>query len=95
MNPHETNENEAREALLTPGTSFSVEIDHPEYKHINRCPEAVRASKQLWERAPELSDAEALKLETELQLPLMGSPNQMEAVQANFQKRPPVFSDPE
>lgn len=59
-----------------------------------RSPEAVRASKQLWARAPELSDADALLLETELQLPLLGSKNQLEAVMAGFQKRAPTFEDP-
>ena len=36
-----------------------------------------------------------VKLETELQVPLLGSPNQMEAVQANMMKRDPSFADPE
>jgi len=42
-----------------------------------------------------MSRADALKLETELQIPLLGSPNQTEAVQANMMKREPVFKDPE
>jgi enoyl-CoA hydratase/carnithine racemase len=57
-------------------------------------PEAMRAAKQLWNRAPELDDAAALKLETELQIPLLGSANQLEAVQARFMKRTPNFQDP-
>ena len=59
-----------------------------------RPPEAVRAAKQLWNRAPGLSHEDSLKLETELQLPLIGSPNQLEAVQARFMKREPKFADP-
>lgn len=58
-------------------------------------PDAIRAAKQLFERAPRLSAADALLLETDLQLTLLGSPNQMEAVQANFEKRDPIFRDPE
>jgi hypothetical protein len=36
---------------------------------------------------------DGLRLEEELQVSLMGSPNQIEAVQANLQKRDPDFSD--
>lgn len=57
-------------------------------------PEAIRADKQLWNRAPELDDAAALALETELQLPLLGSKNQLEAVMARMQKRAAKFEDP-
>jgi enoyl-CoA hydratase/carnithine racemase len=57
-------------------------------------PDAIRAAKQLWNRAPELDDAAALQLETALQLPLLGSRNQLEAVQARFMHRPPKFEDP-
>ncbi|PRP93642.1 crotonase/enoyl-CoA hydratase family protein [Enhygromyxa salina] len=59
-----------------------------------RSPEAVRAAKQLWDRAPALEDEAALRLETQLQLPLLGSRNQLEAVQARFMKREPKFVDP-
>lgn len=58
-------------------------------------PDAIRAAKQLWNRAPWLDDAAALQLETQLQLPLLGSRNQLEAVQARFMNRAPKFSDPE
>jgi hypothetical protein len=37
--------------------------------------------------------AEALKLETELQLGLLGTPNQMAAVQAVMTKQPARFED--
>jgi len=57
-------------------------------------PEAIRAGKQLWNRAPGLEPAAALALETELQLPLLGTKNQLEAVQAQFMKRAPKFDDP-
>jgi enoyl-CoA hydratase/carnithine racemase len=39
--------------------------------------------------------AEGFKLEESLQRELIGSPNQIEAVKANLQKRQPNFSDPE
>ncbi len=60
-----------------------------------KSPHAIRAAKKLLNEAPGLSRADALKLETELQVPLLGSPNQMEAVQANMMKRDPSFADPE
>jgi enoyl-CoA hydratase/carnithine racemase len=56
-------------------------------------PDAIRAAKQLWNEAPMLSYAEGLKLEERLQLGLIGTPNQVEAVMANLQKREPKFQD--
>jgi len=35
---------EAKAALLTPGTSIEVEIDHPNYRHRVQCSEELRAS---------------------------------------------------
>lgn len=61
----------------------------------SKSPHAIRAAKRLFERAPLLSVREAFELETELQLTLLGSPNQMEAVTANVQKRAPIFVDPD
>lgn len=58
-------------------------------------PHAIRSAKRLFSEAPGLDVAEAFALETELQLRLLGSPNQMEAVQANFERREPSFRDPE
>lgn len=58
-------------------------------------PHAVRNGKRLWQQAPSLPVSEAFALETALQLELLGSPNQMEAVAAGFAKRPPSFVDPE
>jgi enoyl-CoA hydratase/carnithine racemase len=59
-----------------------------------RSPDAIRAGKRLLDEVPSLSIAESLKLEETLQLSLMGTPNQVEAVRANFEKRDPVFTDP-
>lgn len=61
----------------------------------SKSPHAIRACKALLNEAPQLSRTDALKLETELQLPLLGSANQLEAVQASMMKREPVFKDPE
>jgi enoyl-CoA hydratase/carnithine racemase len=60
-----------------------------------RSPEAMRAAKQLLDKAPQLSVAQGLRLEEGLQRPLLGKPNQIEAVKANLEKRDPEFSDPE
>jgi enoyl-CoA hydratase/carnithine racemase len=57
-------------------------------------PHAIRSAKQLADRAPYLDVAAAFRLETELQLALLGSPNQMEAVQATMAKRAASFQDP-
>ncbi len=58
-------------------------------------PHAVRAAKRLCAEAPGLDVAASFRLETDLQLGLLGTPNQMEAVQAALGRRPPVFVDPE
>jgi len=61
----------------------------------SKSPHAIRAGKALLRDAPGMSRADALKLETALQVTLLGSPNQTEAVQANMMKRKPDFKDPE
>ena len=60
-----------------------------------KSPDAIRAGKRLLNAAPLGSVADGLKLEEALQLSLIGSPNQLEAVQANLEKRPPVFREPQ
>jgi enoyl-CoA hydratase/carnithine racemase len=57
-----------------------------------RSPDAVTAIKSLLNTAPDLPRAEALRLEAELQLGLLGRPNQAEAMQANLEKRAPEFA---
>lgn len=59
-----------------------------------RSPEAIRYGKQLLETAWHADAETGLKLEEKLQLSLIGTPNQTEAVKANFEKRDPKFSDP-
>lgn len=60
-----------------------------------KSPHAIRAGKTLLNDSVTMSRADALKLETALQVSLLGSPNQMEAVQANMMKRDANFKDPE
>lgn len=60
-----------------------------------KSPHAIRAGKALLNDAPTMSRLDALKLETALQVGLLGTPNQMEAVQANMMKRAPEFKDPD
>jgi enoyl-CoA hydratase/carnithine racemase len=59
-----------------------------------KSPHAVRSAKKLWNRAVEVGLAEGLELEEQMQLQLIGSPNQLEAVRANLEKRSPEFVDP-
>ncbi len=59
-----------------------------------RSPDAVRAAKQLFEAGWSEPAENTLALEAELQLRLVGSPNQLEAVSAELGKRPPEFADP-
>ena len=61
----------------------------------SRSPDAVRASKKLWNKALFGSVEEGLALEREIQRTLAGRPNQIEAVRAGLEKRAPNFSDPE
>lgn len=58
-------------------------------------PHAIRASKRLFDEALDLDVLGAFRLETELQRTILGSPNQMEAVQANMTARSPKFRDPD
>lgn len=58
-----------------------------------RSPQAIRGVKRLVNEAWHLSEPEALALEATLQLGLLGTPNQAEAVLANLEKRPPKFAD--
>jgi enoyl-CoA hydratase/carnithine racemase len=61
----------------------------------SKSPHAIRAGKRLLDAAPALSVRESFELETELQVSLLGSPNHLEAVQANLPKRAPAFTDPD
>jgi enoyl-CoA hydratase/carnithine racemase len=58
-----------------------------------RSPHAVQASKRLLNEAWRADARSGLGLEEELQLALLGSPNQIEAVNAALQKREARFAD--
>ncbi|MDA3039321.1 MAG: crotonase/enoyl-CoA hydratase family protein [Actinomycetota bacterium] len=59
-----------------------------------KSPEAIRAAKRLFNAAPKVSAAEGFAQERTEISRLIGSPNQIEAVKAFFEKRPPEFADP-
>jgi enoyl-CoA hydratase/carnithine racemase len=59
-----------------------------------RSPDAVRAAKRLYDESWTGDAGRTLALEAELQLGLIGSPNQLAAVAAGFSKDPAEFSDP-
>jgi enoyl-CoA hydratase/carnithine racemase len=56
-------------------------------------PHAIRGAKRLCNAIGHMSDQDLLKLETQEQLKVMRTPNQIEAVMANMEKRVPVFVD--
>lgn len=56
-------------------------------------PDAIRAGKRLLNLSWTASRAEILKAETDEQMALIGSANQVEAIRANLQKRAPNFAD--
>ncbi len=60
-----------------------------------KSPDSIIAGKRLLETAWHGNPEDGLKLEEELQKSLLGSPNQVEAMKANFEKRAPNFKDPE
>ena len=57
-------------------------------------PDAIRAAKKLINEVWHGDSGRGLMMESELMMTLMGSPNQLEAVNANFTKRAPLFKDP-
>jgi enoyl-CoA hydratase/carnithine racemase len=59
-----------------------------------RSPDAVRSMKRLLEQSWTGSASETLRLEADLQLGLLGTPNQREAVRAGLLKEPAQFTDP-
>ena len=60
-----------------------------------KSPDAIRAGKQLLEAVWHADERTGLELESSLQIALIGSENQVEAVKANFEKRPPNFKNPD
>jgi enoyl-CoA hydratase/carnithine racemase len=58
-----------------------------------KSPDSIRSMKRLFNAAWHMSEAEALALEAELQLGVLGTENQLEAVKANVERRKPEFND--
>lgn len=58
-----------------------------------RNPYAIRATKRLANAAADADAATILRAESDEQARLLRSPNQVEAVMANMQKRAPIFTD--
>ena len=59
-----------------------------------KSPDAVRAAKRILNAAVMCSAREGLTMESVEQGHLIGSPNQVEAVMSNLQKRSPAYADP-
>jgi enoyl-CoA hydratase/carnithine racemase len=57
-------------------------------------PYAIRGAKRLLNQSGLVSQEEQFREEARIMGSLIGSPNQLEAVAAYFEKRPPVFADP-
>ena len=57
-----------------------------------RSPDAMRAAKRLFDTSWNAPVEQGLALETELQVGLIGSPNQIEAVRAGMAKEPANFA---
>ena len=60
-----------------------------------KSPHAIRAAKRLMNNAGSLSTAARFEAERQEIGALIGSPNQAESVKAFFEKRDPVFADPQ
>ena len=56
-------------------------------------PHAIRGAKRLCNMLGHASDAEILQAESDEQIKVIRTPNQMEAVMAHMQKRKPDFAD--
>jgi enoyl-CoA hydratase/carnithine racemase len=59
-----------------------------------KSPHAIRGAKRLLDQAGTVPLAEQYAAERDTVVGLIGQPNQVEAVTAYFEKRPPVFADP-
>lgn len=64
------------------------------YEIASKSPQAIRGAKELLEMAGQVSLEEGFAAEQRVIHSLIGSPNQVEAVTAWFEKRAPSFTDP-
>ena len=60
----------------------------------NKNPDAIRGNKRIFNSVGQMSEADALQQESNIQDAIIGSPNQIEAVKSSLQKRAPDFVDP-
>ena len=60
-----------------------------------KSPQAIQGAKRLISMAGQVSLAEGFAAEAETMASLIGSPNNVEAVSAYFEKRAPNFADPD
>lgn len=58
-----------------------------------KSPDAIRGAKEVLDQSALVGFEEGLLLEERIQKRIIGKPNQIEAVQANFEKRAPNFAD--
>jgi enoyl-CoA hydratase/carnithine racemase len=72
---------------LADATALATEI-------AGKSPHAIRGAKRLFEQSGRVPLAEQYAAERETIGSLIGTPNQIEAVTAFFEKRPPKFQDP-
>ncbi|MBA4748007.1 MAG: crotonase/enoyl-CoA hydratase family protein [Sphingopyxis sp.] len=80
---------------------FATHVSDDPYAHAmelarviaGKNPHAVRGAKRLCNMLADASDADLLQAESDEQIKVMRTPNQVEAVMAEMQKRPPVFVD--
>ncbi|MBT8342879.1 MAG: crotonase/enoyl-CoA hydratase family protein [Desulfatitalea sp.] len=89
---------EAREAIQIGLVTRVCDNPHAEAHRLAaeiaaKNPHAISAAKQLLDATWHSPSGEGLALEDTLQRTLIGSPNQVEAVNANFEKRAPHFKD--
>jgi enoyl-CoA hydratase/carnithine racemase len=82
--------------LVTQVCDDPLEAAREMARHIAaKSPHAIRAAKQLLDASGLVDLDTGLRLEAELQAALIGSPNQIETVKANLEKREARYDDPE
>jgi enoyl-CoA hydratase/carnithine racemase len=59
----------------------------------DRSPDVIRGIKKLVNEGWTMPEKESLALEAAIQIPLLGAPNQVEAVRANLEKRKAKYVD--
>ena len=80
--------------LITHVSDEPLEAAHTLANEIaGKSPNAIRFGKKLYESTWHANDEIGFKLEARLQGQLIGSPNQAEAIRANFENREPDFAD--